>query len=85
MIPIATRTAFLLSAIAVLITSNDNWKIRACRTAYQILLVTGFLALRYAGVALDQAFAFAILGSNRPATIAKTMAAMTTSPVLKIM
>ncbi len=49
------------SAIAVLITSNNNWKIRACRTAYQILLVTGFLALRYAGAALDHAFAFAIL------------------------
>ncbi len=52
------------SSIAVLITNDDNWKIRACRTAYQILLVAGFLVLRYAGIALDHAFAFAVLTAS---------------------
>ena len=52
------------SSIAVLITNDDNWKIRACRTAYQIILVTAFLALRHAGLALDHAFAFAVFGAS---------------------
>lgn len=52
------------SSIAVLITHDDNWKIRACRTAYQILLVAGFLTLRLAGMALDHAFGIAALAAS---------------------
>ena len=49
------------SSIAVLITHDDNWKIRACRTLYQILLVSCFLVLRYAGFAPDLAFALSVI------------------------
>lgn len=49
------------SSIAVLITRDDNWKIRAFRTAYQVTLVAVFVALQAAGVALALSFAVAVL------------------------
>ena len=52
------------SSIAVLITHDDNWRIRAYRTAYQILLVAVFLALQLAGVALDMSFAAAVFSAS---------------------
>lgn len=49
------------SSIGVLITAADNWKIRAIRTVYQVLLVAVFLALQLAGLDLDHSFAAAAL------------------------
>ncbi len=51
------------SSIAVLITRDDNWKIRAFRTAYQVILIAMFVAARTAGIDLAHAFALAILGA----------------------
>lgn len=52
------------SSIAVLTTHEDNWKIRACRTLYQVLLVAVFFALRFYGAELDQAFAISVLAAS---------------------
>lgn len=52
------------SSIAVLTTHDDNWKIRACRTLYQVLLVSSFLALRFYGAAPDYAFAISVLAAS---------------------
>ncbi|MGD9866696.1 MAG: hypothetical protein AB7U38_01720 [Hyphomicrobiales bacterium] len=49
------------SSIGVLITAADNWKIRAIRTVYQVLLVAIFLALQLAGLDIDHSFAAAAL------------------------
>lgn len=52
------------SSIAVLTTHDDNWKIRACRTLYQVLLVASFFALRFYGAAPDHAFAISVLAAS---------------------
>lgn len=52
------------SSMAVLITRDDNWKIRAFRTVYQVLLLVLFSGLSYSGVALEHAFAAAIFAAS---------------------
>ena len=52
------------SSMAVLITRDDNWKIRAFRTAYQVLLLVLFSVLSYSGFALEQAFAAAVFAAS---------------------
>lgn len=49
------------SAIAVLVVNDDNWKIRAIRALYQVLLIAVFLVLRFFDVAADIAFAAGLL------------------------
>lgn len=52
------------SSMAVLITRDDNWKIRAFRTVYQVVLLVLFSALSYSGVALEYAFAIAVFAAS---------------------
>ena len=52
------------SSMAVLITRDDNWKIRAFRTLYQVLLLVLFSVLAYYGFALEHAFATAVFTAS---------------------
>ena len=48
-------------AIAVLITNDDNWKVRAFRTVYQVVLLVGFFVMQQFGVAMEYAFGSSVL------------------------